>query len=182
MWKCFDHNATFPDTHRHFRPAIEISWSLPIVCGGLELKKSSLKNDRQTCLDSPPMFLKCSMFKKYVLDPTSKKARVIECKFRIEIASDLCIRRSLLFYTLGTNITGLYLYASVYIYIYIYYLSLHIYIYIYIYINLYIYIYYLFICLFISLIHVSSGFGPIRFILFSCILIQMAACHLGNHR
>ena len=33
MSKCFDHKTTFPDTHRHFRPAIEISRKFPIVCG-----------------------------------------------------------------------------------------------------------------------------------------------------
>ena len=40
--RCVDHKSTFPDTHRHFRLATEISRKLPIVCGalgGLELKK-----------------------------------------------------------------------------------------------------------------------------------------------
>ena len=46
MSKCFDHDAPFLDTHRHFCPAIEISRKLPIACGGLELKKSILKNKR----------------------------------------------------------------------------------------------------------------------------------------
>ena len=41
MSKCFDHKTMFSDTHRHFRPAIEISRKRPIVCGGLELKKSN---------------------------------------------------------------------------------------------------------------------------------------------
>ena len=40
MSKCFDHRTTFPDTHRHFRPATEISRMFPIVCRGLELKNS----------------------------------------------------------------------------------------------------------------------------------------------
>ena len=42
MSKCVDHKTTFLDTHRHFRPATEISKKLPIVCGGLELKKSNV--------------------------------------------------------------------------------------------------------------------------------------------
>ena len=45
----FDHKTTFPDTHRHFRPRIEISRNFPIVCGGLELKKNNLKS--KSCLD-----------------------------------------------------------------------------------------------------------------------------------
>ena len=49
MSKCFYRKTTFPDTHRHFRLAIEISKTFPIVCGGLEVKKSKKK---QTCLNS----------------------------------------------------------------------------------------------------------------------------------
>ena len=42
---------SFPDTHRHFRLAIEISGKCPIVCGGLKLKVS---NFIHKCLDSQP--------------------------------------------------------------------------------------------------------------------------------
>ena len=51
MSKCFGHKASFADTHRHFRPAIKISRICP--CGGLELKKSNLKNK---CLYSQYLF------------------------------------------------------------------------------------------------------------------------------
>ena len=44
MLRCFDHTTTFPDTHGHFCPAIEIPRKFPIVCGGLELNKINLKN------------------------------------------------------------------------------------------------------------------------------------------
>ena len=54
MIKSFDHKTTFPDTHRHFRLAIEISQKCPIACRGLELKRATQKT---TCLDSQPMFL-----------------------------------------------------------------------------------------------------------------------------
>ena len=40
MSQCVDHKITFPETHHHFRLAIEISRKCPIVYGGLELKKS----------------------------------------------------------------------------------------------------------------------------------------------
>ena len=49
MSRCFDHKTTFPDTHRHFRLAIEISRELPIVCRGQKLKKSNLENEK--CLE-----------------------------------------------------------------------------------------------------------------------------------
>ena len=42
MSQCFDHKTTLPDTHRHFRLAIEISKTNLIVCGDLELKKDNL--------------------------------------------------------------------------------------------------------------------------------------------
>ena len=41
--QCIDHKATFPDTHRHFRPAIEICRNVLIVRGGLELKRSKFQ-------------------------------------------------------------------------------------------------------------------------------------------
>ena len=41
--KCFDHKSTFPDTQRHFRPAIEISRNIPIVRMAPELKKAAKK-------------------------------------------------------------------------------------------------------------------------------------------
>ena len=54
MLKCFDHNATFLDTHRHSRPAIEFSRICLIVCGGLELKdkkqQQQHKNEHPTTL------------------------------------------------------------------------------------------------------------------------------------
>ena len=43
MSKCFEHKTTFPETHRHIRPAIEIFRNVLIVCKGLELKNSNLK-------------------------------------------------------------------------------------------------------------------------------------------
>ena len=49
MSKYSDHNTNFPDTHRHFRLAIEISRIFTVVCGGLELKKEQL--EKRTCLD-----------------------------------------------------------------------------------------------------------------------------------
>ena len=49
----FDHKNTFLDTHKHFRPAIEISRRFPIVCKGLELKNNNFKKDKW--LDAQPM-------------------------------------------------------------------------------------------------------------------------------
>ena len=38
------HKITFPDTHRHFGPAIEHFRKNPIACGGLQPPKSNLNN------------------------------------------------------------------------------------------------------------------------------------------
>ena len=43
MSKCFDHKITFPDTHRHFCPAIEFSKMFPIVGRGSRSPKEQLK-------------------------------------------------------------------------------------------------------------------------------------------
>ena len=70
MSKCFDHKTTFADTHKHLGPAIEISRKIPIVCGGLELKKINVKT---RSLDPQPMFLNFSMFEEMVLGTNVKK-------------------------------------------------------------------------------------------------------------
>ena len=93
MSKSFDHKTTFPDTHRRFRPAIEISMSIPIVCVDLELIKSNLKN--KTCLDTQPInehFETVDFSKKQLSGPYVKKEGLSDAQFRIEIASELCIR------------------------------------------------------------------------------------------
>ena len=43
MSRCSDHKTALPDTHRHFRLAIEISREFPIVCGGSRAQKEQLK-------------------------------------------------------------------------------------------------------------------------------------------
>ena len=53
MSKCLDHKTKRPDTHRHFRLATGISRKCPIVCRGLELKKSNVQ--KQICLDAEPI-------------------------------------------------------------------------------------------------------------------------------
>ena len=53
MSKCFGHKTTFPDTHRHFRPAIDNSSKQTHRLRGLQLKKSSSEN--KICLDTQPM-------------------------------------------------------------------------------------------------------------------------------
>ena len=79
MSKCFGHKTVFLDTHRHFRPAIEISRIGPIFCGGLELKKSNLKNkkcgDTQLINDNYKLFY----FPKIIYGPQREGARAIEC-------------------------------------------------------------------------------------------------------
>ena len=54
MSTCFDHKTTFPDTHRNFHPAIEISRKFTIASGLLEPQKSDFEN--KTCLDTQPMY------------------------------------------------------------------------------------------------------------------------------
>ena len=39
-----DYKTAFLDTYRHFHPVVDIPKKNPIVCGGLDLKKSNLKN------------------------------------------------------------------------------------------------------------------------------------------
>ena len=43
MSQCIHHKTTFPDAHRHFRMAIEISRGFPTACGVLELEKSNFQ-------------------------------------------------------------------------------------------------------------------------------------------
>ena len=76
MSKCVDYKTTFPDTHRHFRPATEISSEFPIVCGGLELKKNNFKN--KTCLDAQPMndvFEFSNVENNHIYGPMCKKRK-----------------------------------------------------------------------------------------------------------
>jgi len=106
MSKCVDHKTTFLDTHRHFSPATEISRKFPIVCKGLKLKTSYLKHEK--CLDAQPMndmfevfvFLNINFRTSFV-----KKQELSNAQFRIETASELCIREPLIFHTWGTQIS-----------------------------------------------------------------------------
>ena len=52
MSKYIGHGKAFPDTHRHFCPAIAISKVFPIVCGVYCSKRATFKNE---CLDLQPM-------------------------------------------------------------------------------------------------------------------------------
>ena len=88
MSKCLDHKTKFPDTHRHFRPVIEISRKFPIVRRGLELKKNNLKTTR--CLDT--QLMKEEFIKTNVGTPYVKRQGLVNAQIRIEIASGLHIR------------------------------------------------------------------------------------------
>ena len=114
MSKCFDHKTTFPDTHRHFRPAIEISRICPIVCRSLELKKSN--------------------YKKHVR--VRSICNIVYCCSRFQI----CIIYVHLYIILYIYIYKLLLYEYIYICIYTY-IQTYIYIYIYTYKYKFIYIY-----------------------------------------
>ena len=45
MPKSFDHKNIFPDTHRHFRPAVDLFKIVPKVCGCLGLNKINSKTN-----------------------------------------------------------------------------------------------------------------------------------------
>ena len=70
------------------------------------------------------------------IDDCIKKQRLSNAQFRTEIASDLCIRQPLVFYTLGTTYICFVIISFIHIHVYNF-----VYIYIYMYIILYIYIY-----------------------------------------
>ena len=59
MCLCVDYKTTFPDTHRHFRPAVEIARTVPVFCGGLELKKSNFQKVKMLGLQ-PMQYHNCS--------------------------------------------------------------------------------------------------------------------------
>ena len=46
MSRCFDHNPTFPDTHRHFHLAIGNSRRITIVCKGSRAQNEQRKKQR----------------------------------------------------------------------------------------------------------------------------------------
>ena len=46
MSGCIDHRNTFLDMHGHIRLAIEIPRKCPLVCGGLQLKKSYFRKQK----------------------------------------------------------------------------------------------------------------------------------------
>ena len=146
MSKCFDHETTFPDTHRHFCPAIDISRRIPIVCWGLRLKKINLKN--KTCLDTQFMQnkFKMSNFPKKKTHPYKTKPRANECTFHSWNCIWIEHYIAFVFYTWGTHIQFKYIqfFAIIHVYIYIHVICFRyfcIYIYIYIYIHLFEFIY-----------------------------------------
>ena len=131
MSKCVDHKTTFLDKHRHFRPATEISRSCSIVCGGLELKKSNLRN--KTCLDAQHTNDTFELFE--TITNIFQNLCVNIQGYRMHNLHLNCALDGPCFFTHGVRNTfsfsipyPLYLYASIYIYI-------HIYTYIYIYIS-----------------------------------------------
>ena len=91
MSKCFDLRTTFPDTYRHFRPAIDISRIFPIVCGALRATTNKHARIRSPCFDMSD-FQRISFWTPYVRNQGLSKAQ-----FRIEIVSELCIRSPLCF-------------------------------------------------------------------------------------
>ena len=95
-------------TRRHFRPASKISRIFPIVCGGAELKNSNYK--KKTCFE----LLNFSILESNFQTPCVKKQGLSNAQFRTEIASELCVRLPLFFYTWVTqinSITGSYNYS-----------------------------------------------------------------------
>ena len=91
MSTCLDHTTTFPNTRRHFRLAIEIPRNVPILCGGLELKKEQLK--KQTCLDSKPIFLEKIQGRNNFQTPYVQKKGLSNAQFKIRMHFELCIFR-----------------------------------------------------------------------------------------
>ena len=68
--KCFDHKTTFPETPRHFRPAIEISRKAPTICEGLQLKRG---NQKTNMLEFAGPFFELFDFQTKVVGPLLKK-------------------------------------------------------------------------------------------------------------
>ena len=126
--------SPYLDTHRHFRPAIEISRIFPIACGGLELKMSNLKNEH-ACVDSP-CFLNVRLLEKLIVDSPYLKNKgypmhTSEFALHLNCVIDSC------FYTWDTQLQLSYLYfLQLYIFICIF-VSYSYLVYIYIYILLF---------------------------------------------
>ena len=114
--KCVDHKNTFPDTHRHFHLATEISRICHIGCEGAELQNSNLKNT--TCLDTQPMHNS-----EFSLDSPLFLTHVFVNNYTV--------------YTSTWIYIYIYIYVRVYIYIYFFFIysawNLYMYIYIYMY-------------------------------------------------
>ena len=90
MLKCFEHKTTFPDTHRHFRLANEISRNCPTVCGYLELTKRNFKS--KTCLNTQPVNDAFKFIKNKCRTPIQKskgyRMHSSELRFYINCAFD----------------------------------------------------------------------------------------------
>ena len=131
MSKCFGHKTTFLDTHRLFRPAIEISRIFRIVCDGVELKKSNLKN-KHAWIRSPHFEL-FHLQKTNIRIPFVKKARAIKCTIQNWDCIWIVHSITLVFdmdYKVLVNVFD-YVYMYIYVAIYLYtYITVYVYIYI----------------------------------------------------
>ena len=142
MSKCSDHKTTFPDTHRHFCLAPEISRKYLIVFGSLELGATR----KQNILDytANEWYLWTCLLSKKSKDSLTKKQGISNAQFRTKITPELCIRSPLFCSHIGYqkyNCIYIHLYfLSLFLYISIYIHSIYRYMRIYICIYMYIYI------------------------------------------
>ena len=99
MSKCFYHKNIFPNTHKHFRPARNISKKLRILGGGLQLKKINLKTKHAWIHNRWHYF---RVFENKIIwwtsDVKKKKQGVSNAQFRNHIESELCNRLPLLLF------------------------------------------------------------------------------------
>ena len=137
MPKCVDHKTTFPDTHRHFRSATEISRKLSHRLRGCRAQKQQLWTQHMLGYAGYELFglfyfLTNNFWAQSV---NSKGYRMHKSDLRLHLN---CALDNPWFFT---HIVYTYTYIYIYIYMYIY-IYTHTYIYIYIwYYTMYIYIY-----------------------------------------
>ena len=139
MAECFYHKTTIQDTHRHFRLVIEISRKFPIVCKGLELKKSSLKTEyawiRSLWMTFSKILQTSNCRSPYVTTKKDYRMHTSELRLHLNCAIDTLCFLHMGYKIYFVQLYTVYLYVNVYIYIYLFiYTFLYICIYIYIYI------------------------------------------------
>ena len=123
MSKCFDHISTFLDTHKHFRPAIEISRTCPSFAGVQSSKRTTTKITKTTMVGFAAYATSEFRFRFF-----RKRHSIQNIHIYIHMSSYIYI------YIYICTYLFIYIYICIYMCILFLFINIYMYIYIYIYI------------------------------------------------